>query len=233
MAYAAASLKSGKMEKEALLAVGVRSGGIDDLVSAINEWVSAFSDAKETVQSSKSGGSMIIPNEPYLPNKAWDYFVYKKSKKTGLASWESSYNRFAKGEHPQTIAMSPLSGRPIQINTVIGHIFDGMVSGRAVDLARLSTISTPPTKSEWDELSRMEAETGISVLGDPKTSGKNGEALRLGDFLGPIMGEEFQSKEYSDRTPEEQTEFSRWCVLFKWYSSLIRIGFSPTFESQD
>eukprot|EP00978_Attheya_sp_CCMP212_P029560 scaffold105351_cov55-Attheya_sp.AAC.2 len=233
VAYAAASIKDGRMEKESLLAAGVRSGGIDDLVSAINEWINLHKETVDSVEeSSKSGCAMIIPNESFKPKEAWEYFAYKPQKKTGLAAWESSYDRFTAGEHPQTIAMTPLSGRPIQVNTVIGHIFDGMLSGRAVDLSRLSTLSTPPTKTEWDTLSRMEAETGISVTGDPQTSGKNGEGVRMTDFVGPILGEEFMSKEYSERSPKEQADFGTWCALFKWYSTLTRIGYSPTFQAE-
>jgi len=91
VAYAAASLKNGQMEKEALLAVGVRSGGIDNLVIAINEWINAFREPVDTVESSNTGCAMIIPGEPFKPKKAWDYFVFRRQKKTGLASWESSY----------------------------------------------------------------------------------------------------------------------------------------------
>ena len=127
--------------------------------------------------------------------------------------------------------MSPLSGRPIQVNTVVGHIFDGVLSGRAVNLNYLSTLTSPPTKSQWDELSRAEVETEISVIGDPKTSGKNGESLRMTDFLAPIMGDIFVSKEYSDRTDEEKAKFGKWCQLFKWYATLKRIGYEPIFSS--
>eukprot|EP00547_Thalassionema_nitzschioides_P012746 CAMPEP_0194262828 /NCGR_PEP_ID=MMETSP0158-20130606/46739_1 /TAXON_ID=33649 /ORGANISM="Thalassionema nitzschioides, Strain L26-B" /LENGTH=1147 /DNA_ID=CAMNT_0039002989 /DNA_START=125 /DNA_END=3566 /DNA_ORIENTATION=- len=219
VAYAAASLKNTKMEKEALLAVGVRSSGIDDLVVAINQWITEYQSETTTTTTMEEDSSnkpesrgacakMIIPKEPFEPKQAWEHFVYKKIKKYGLASWESSYNRFTyQGEHPQTIAMSPLNGRPITVSTVIGHIFEGVLSGRPIDLSRLATLSTPPTKSEWDTLSRMEAETGICVTEDPKISGKNGDALRLTDFVGPILGEEFMTKDYKDRTPEEQVEF--------------------------
>lgn len=235
IAYAAASLKNGKMEKQSLLAAGVRSGEIDDLVLTINEWIIAQNTSTESVhleESSGSGSPMIIPSEPFKPEKAWDHFSYRPQKKTGLAVWESSYDRFTAGDHPQTIAMSPLSGRPIQVNTVIGHIFDGMLSGRAVDLSRLSTLSKPPNKYEWDTLSRMEVETSISVTGDPKTSGKNGEAVRMTDFVGPILGDEFMSKEYADRSPKEKAEFGRWCALFRWYSTLKRIGYTPKFREE-
>jgi len=221
-----------------LLAAGVRSGGIDVLVITINDWIDENKGDLATkpepgADSNGESSIMLLPDTAFQPEKPWEFFVYRPQKKTGLASWESSYNRFTAGEHPQTIAISPISGRPIQVNTVIGHIFDGILSGLKVDLRRLSTLSTPPTKSHWDALSCLEVETDINVVGDPKTSGKNGEIVRMSDFLAPIMGEEFVAKDFNDRTLEEKAKFGEWCQYFKWYSSLRRIGFTPSFEAED
>ena len=91
--------------------------------------------------------------------------MYKPNKKTGKATWEVSYDRFIKGEHPLTIAMTQKSGKPIQVATVVGHILDALVQGRDVDLHRLSTSELPPNRSEWQELVRCSVETGIDVTG--------------------------------------------------------------------
>ena len=72
-------------------------------------------------------------------------------------------------------------------------------------------------------------ETSLDVTGDPKTSGVNGESLRMTDFLVPIMGNEFAAKDFKERTDEEKDKFAYWCNLFKWYSLLKRLGFEPTF----
>jgi hypothetical protein len=47
------------------------------------------------------------------------------------------------------------------------------------------------------------------------------------------MGEEFVAKDFNDRTLEEKAKFGEWCQYFKWYSSLRRIGFTPSFEAED
>jgi len=239
VAYAVASMKEGKMEKQSLLAVGIRSGGIDQLITIINDWLSEtiVQPTETSHQNTSSTAEIMIftDDNPYVPSQAWEHFVYRPNKKTGLASWESSYNRFMiEKEHPQTIAMSPANGKPIQIQTVTSHIFDGMMSGRPVDLKRLSTISPPPTRDEWDVLSKVEAENasnGMDITGDPKTSGRNGEAFRLTDFLEPILGISFTSKEYADRTEEESQQFGKWCKILKWYMSLRRNGYVPTFTA--
>jgi hypothetical protein len=240
VAYAAASIKGGKMEKQSLLSVGVRLNGIDDLVQTINEWIEETHSTTTSTTHEKTNPSqnqttnhcppmMILPDTAFQPTKAWDFATYKPNKKTGLAAWESSYNRFSRGEHPQTIAMSPENGRPIQVNTVIGHIMDALLCGRPVNLKYLSTIFPTPNQSEWDQLLQLEVETGINVTGNPKTCGKNGETLRITDFLEPIMGEAFTQKDAKERTDEERTRFETWCRHYKWFSTLRRVGFTPTF----
>ena len=238
VAYTAASINDDTVQKEALLAAGVRSGGIDVLVITINAWIDENKGDLATkpergIDRDHESSKMLLPDTAFEPEKPWEFFVYRLQQKTGHASWESSYNRFTAGEHPQTIAISPISGRPIQVNTVIDHVYNGILSGRKVDLRRLSTLSTPPTKSQWDTLSRLEVETDINVVGDPKTSGKDGEVVRMIDFLAPIMGEEFNATVFYDRTPEEKAKYVEWCQYFKWYSSLRRIGFTPSFEAED
>ena len=236
VAYAAASLRSGKLEREALLGVGIRSGGIDDLEATISDWLNENLDMKASLNRSNSDDDdsnshqMIISDEIFKPSNPWKYFVYKPQKKTGLASWESSYNRFVSGEHPQTIAMTPANGRPIQVATVISHIFEGLVSGRPVDLKRISTLVSFPTKDIWDKLKEMEVETGMDVTADPKSSGIDGNPFKMTDFLIPIMGNAFASKDYSERTEEEKALFSKWCQFLKCYMSLRRIGYIPTFS---
>lgn len=240
VAYAAASLKTGTLEREALLQVGVRSGGIDDLESTITSWLEE-TRTKNNTSLSRDGSTdpnlatscqMVLPEEIFKPSKPWDFFVYKPNIKSGLAAWESSYNRFMAGEHIQTIAMSPANGRPLQVATVATHIFDGLVSGREVNLRRLNSVATFPNKAEWERLEEMERETSIDVTGNPSVSGKDGGPFRMTDFLTPVMGPEFASKEFSDRTEEEKDIFNKWCSLLKCYTSFRRVGYKPCFEEK-
>ncbi len=232
IAYTTASASVAGIDEDVLLAAGVRSGGIDLLVETLNEWIieTKPQDDDRNDNDNMKGNAMILPDEPFTPAKAWEHFVYRPQKKTGLASWESSYNRFSSGEHPQTIAISPVNGRPIQVATVVGHILDGMLHGRPVNLQRVGTILTPPNKPQWELLASLEVDTGIDVTGDPKTCGIDGGPFRMVDFLSSMMGDEFNSKEYADRTPEEKEKFSKWCNLLKWYMVLRKIQYTPSFE---
>jgi hypothetical protein len=166
VAYAAASLQAGrKMDKDALIAAGVRSSGIDELTSVLGEWANDSKSGIDDNDESSSDPMTFQPGHQFQPSNSWRFAVYKPNKKTGKAVWEVSYDRFIKGEHPQTIAITQTSGKPIQVATVVGHILDALVQGRAVDLHRLSTSELPPNKKEWEELVRCSVETGLDVTG--------------------------------------------------------------------
>ena len=237
IAYAVATFRGNqKIDKGALIAAGLRSRGIETLIDTISEWQSKYTDNTELASESSSPEEpMILPESPFTPKTGWRFATYKPNKKTGLASWESSYNRFQAGEHPQTIAMSPTNGRPIQVATVIGHVLDGLTLGRPLSLNRLAQHMepAPPNRAEWDTFVQLETDTGIDITGDPDTSGVNGEKFRVADFLSPIFGEAFMAKDYNDRTVEEKIKYAKWCKLLKWYMTLRRVGFQPTFEEKN
>jgi len=241
IAYTVASMGVGvRVNKDALFAAGVRSGGLDALVTTLVEWmdeknkkneVEGSGNNKTASGTGKVTRPMSFQTHTFKPSKSWEYAVYKPNKKTGLATWESSYNRFLAGEHAQTIAMTPANGRPIQVGTVVGHILDGLTHGREVDLKRLSSESTPPNEEEWDKLLMCESETGFDITGDPSTSGVDGGHFVMKDFLCPVMGNAFVMKDYTERSEEEKAEFSKWCGVLKWYMSLRRAGYIPSFDS--
>jgi hypothetical protein len=233
VAYTASSMKQ-HMVPEALVAIGVRSAGIHDLVRAINEWIDEHTDAPIELNYSCDDSSypMIIPEQAFSPKSAWEYFIYKPVKKTGKAAWESSYDRFTAGEPIQAIAMNPSNGRPIQVATVMGHIFDGLLSGRPVNLKSLAKVVSPPNKIEWEIFTKLEAETGMDVTGDPNISGKNGESFSMSEFITPMVGEATMIKEYADRTQEEKDMLAKHYEKLKWYMVLRRIGFTPIFREE-
>mmetsp|Transcript_17700 Transcript_17700/g.50678 ORF Transcript_17700/g.50678 Transcript_17700/m.50678 type:complete len:1090 (+) Transcript_17700:41-3310(+) len=237
IAYVTASLSPGtKIDRAALVGAGVRSRGIEQLVTSLNEWTEETSKAVESVGSGADATSapmVFSSDESYTPPSAWQYAVYKPNKKTGLAGWESSYNRFLDCESPLTIAMSPTNGRPIQVNTVVKHIQDSLLHGRPVPLKKLAAIVPPPNREEWSELGRCEELTGLNVEGDPATSGTNGEVFRLTDYLAPIMGADFVAKDFKERTEEEKAKFNHWCGLLNWYLTLRRSKYQPTFQGDD
>ena len=239
VAYATANLRTGsRMEIDALIAAGVRSSGIEELTKVLGEWSEMIEMESKNRVCDDDGGGKIIPmsfkaGEVLRPANSWRFSVHKPSNKTGMAAWETSYNRFEQGEHPQTIAMTQKSGKPIQVATVAGHILDALVQGRPVDLHRLSLVQPPPTKIEWEELARCELETGMDVTADPATSGANGDKFTLTDFLVPIMGNEFVLKDSKERTREESAKFSNWCNHLRWYLALRRVGYEPSFSNSN
>ncbi|KAL7552803.1 hypothetical protein ACHAWF_016059 [Thalassiosira exigua] len=231
IAYATASLRAGsRMNTEALVAAGVRSNGIDDLSAVLGEWASENQEEPDEANGDDGDSPMVFKSgEAVQPARPWRYAVYKPAKKTGKATWEVSYDQFVQGKHPQTIAMTQKSGRPIQVATVVGHILEALVQGRRVDLHRLSSAEMPPTKSQWQELVRCSVETGIDVKADPATSGPDGERFTMKDFLIPIMGNSFALKDFKERTPEESAKWNKWCCCLKWYLALSKVQVEPTF----
>lgn len=231
IAYAIASMKPGfKAEPSALIAAGVRTRELDSLVETLNQWVEEAQPASDNDAESNDDAKMVFPaGVPVTPQK-WEFAVYKPIKKTGKASWESSHERFLNGEHPQTIAINPTNGKPIQMATVVSHVLDGLVQGRPVPLDRLAQFLPPPTKSEWEQLREAEDATGMSVVDDPNTSGRGGSKFTMTEFLRPIMGDAFVDTPYNERTEEDKALFGNWCNALKWYMALRRVGYEPTFS---
>ena len=236
VAYATATLPPGQlMAKESLAAAGVRDNGIEELTKVLAEWTETVKESRKgDVDSDKDAQDVPMsfkPGEKVTPQRPWAYSVYRPMKKTGKANWEVSYDRFKKGEHPQTIAMKQQSGKPIQVATVIGHLLEPLQQGRPVNVQKLASFAEPPTKSQWEQLAGCEQETGIDVTKDPATSGKNGEKFAMRDFLSPIMGPTFTAKDYKERTPEESAKWGQWINNLNWYLAFRRVRFTPRFES--
>ena len=169
----------------------MRSRELDSLVALLNQWITQFraSDASSG-NAAKSETSQDSPMQfpvGEMKGAAWDFAVYKPQKKTGTAVWESSYERFQRGESPQAIAMAPENGRAIQMNTVVGHIQDGFILGRPVDLRRLSQVAQPPTQNEWAQLEQAAETTGMDPTGVPSISGVGGGKFTMTEFLVRIL----------------------------------------------
>ena len=229
IAYAVASMR-GKVEREALLAVGVRSRELDSLLLSLHQWTDAVQPVVVSPTKSSSGTSSMVLPEMFTPVRAWEHSVYRPNKKTGLASWESSHNRFAAGEHPQAIAMSPESGKPITLSTVTNHIMEGLVMGRTTPLKRLATlVGPPPTQDVYNRLVECESMSGMDPVGMPATSGRGGDKFLMTDFLRPIVGDELVDKPFVERTVKDKAELNNWFAALNWYLAFRRTGFVPTF----
>ena len=233
IAYTVASLHV-KVEKEALLAVGVRSRELDSLVQTIQQWQGYFDIVSTSSVNDTSIMSQMVLPDMFTPPRAWEYAFYKPMKKTGLASWESSHTRFVAGEHPQAIAMSPVSGKPVTVATVINHIMEGLMQGRSTPLKRLASFTNPlPRKDVYDRLIECESMSGMDPVGFPAVSGRDGETFLLTDFLRPIIGDVLADKPYSDRTLDDRAELKKWFAALNWYITFRRIGYEPCFALEE
>jgi hypothetical protein len=236
IAYAAATMTSGlKLSESDLVVAGVRTREIASLCQVLSGWVdrhqSSFS-YKSSSNGEVNNAVMKVMNFEHgkvVQGRAWDYAVYKPVKKTGLASWESSYNRFTAGESPQTIAISPANGRPIQVKTVCAHIMTALLYGKGVDLHRLAQLLPPPSSDEWEQMQTAELSSGVDVCGDPVSSGVGGGKLAKGDLLKPILGDTTVDTPFNERSEDEKDKLTFWYDRLEWYMTLRRIGFVPTF----
>lgn len=234
IAYATATLPPGlKMEKESIVAAGVRTREVDSLVATLAAWVDKAQPANSSSKPESSTGdaAMVLIETRSNGGKKWEYAVYKPPKKGGLPAWEAAYVRFDKGESPQTIAMTPTGGKkPIQVKTVVGYILDAIVHGRNVDLNRLTTFMTAPTKSEWEQLRAAETATGMNVCGDPEKSGRHGDRFLMTDFLRPIISDRVADTPFKERSEADMELCMKWFDLCKWYLALRRSGYEPAFS---
>jgi RecQ family ATP-dependent DNA helicase len=230
IAYTTATMSPGmKIDSPSLVAAGVRTRELEGLTNSLGQWVDEVQPANAAGSTGQSDARMILA--PINPGGGWKHAAYKPVKKTGLASWESSYNRFAEGESPPTIAMSPANGKPIQVATVVAHVLEAVAHGRAVDLERLANFLPPPSKVEWEQLRKTETSTHMDVTEDPNASGANGEKFTMTEFLRPIMGDEFIDTPFTERSPADKDKFGHWCNRLKWYMALRRVGYEPSFSS--
>eukprot|EP00593_Proboscia_inermis_P001079 CAMPEP_0171296978 /NCGR_PEP_ID=MMETSP0816-20121228/5717_1 /TAXON_ID=420281 /ORGANISM="Proboscia inermis, Strain CCAP1064/1" /LENGTH=495 /DNA_ID=CAMNT_0011770891 /DNA_START=37 /DNA_END=1524 /DNA_ORIENTATION=- len=222
VAYSTASSPT-PIEAASLHASGVRSSGVEDLTRILAEWCKETNSVSAAGRTSNDNVKMTFPegDNAFTPAQQWHLAEYKPNKKTGVASWESSYTRFVDGEHPQTIAINSKSGKPIQVNTVIGHILEGLALGRPVPLARLANVSTPPNQSEWDELANVETSNAEMDVVKSK--------VPMAEYLRPIMGDMFIDTPYDERDEEDVLKYRNWCHLLKWYQSLRRADYIPVF----
>jgi hypothetical protein len=228
IAYAVASSPSGsKLTADSLVAAGVRSREMNSLLAVLAEWVDD-AQPKATVEATESNmRRMSLDKIP--PRPPWQFAVYKAQKKTNLAAWEQSYNRYTEGESIQAIAMSPAAGRqPIQVKTVAGHILDAVIHGRPVDPSGLFDAMPPPTQTEWEKLIEAHATAEMDPCADPETSGTGGSKYTLTDAIRPIvLG--VADIPFAERSDADKAVLGHWYDRLKWFISLKRGGVEPEF----
>ena len=148
-------------------------------------------------------------------SEKWPLFEYKPQKKSGMASWESSYNRFMAGDTLQAIAMNPTNGRTLVVTTVFNHVLQGLEMGKEVDLKRLmKEYPNPlPTASTWREIQQSITLSGIDPLTTTKITKKE---LLLN--VANVNVTEALEQEFKARTEEQTSLCKHW---FAWLDLVI------------
>mmetsp|Transcript_82931 Transcript_82931/g.231287 ORF Transcript_82931/g.231287 Transcript_82931/m.231287 type:complete len:890 (-) Transcript_82931:160-2829(-) len=162
---------------------------------------------------------MTLPDGDFTPSKPWEHAVYKMRGKGKPPIWELSYNRFHAGEHPEAIAMTPETGKPVQVSTVVGHIFEAIKHGKPVNVRRLSEVMATPTKAQWEKVEEAAATTSTDVCAPDS---KIKDVLR--GVLGAKVDEDNSTKGESDKAEE-----GLWYSLIRWYATLHCVGYKPSF----
>ena len=216
---------SGPMAAEALRELGVRIG-IDSLVAISEAWCEEAGIGP--VASAAEGSPMVLgdADRAFTPARPWALAVYKPIKSRGnVASWESSHKRFQRGDHLQSIASNPEYGKGILPTTVVGHVLEGLVQGRAVYLKRLAMQApvAPPNSTEWEKLEEAMDAAGVDVVTDKPSP--YDVIVKIDDSLAEIIAMPF-----GDRSDEQKATLAPWLDAFRWFSAFKRAGYTPNFE---
>lgn len=227
---------------EALRAAGVRIAGVEDLATLMQTSVKELfpkmdlgqleAAAGVAPQASQSAGGnsaapMRFPAGPWTAPMKWEKAMYKVAKNGKLPAWEEYYNRWARGEHPQAIAMNPPSGKAVKVSTVFGHVMTAMTFAKPVDLGLLAQQvedSRPPTQQEWEKIEEGAAIRAMNVDGDD---------YRGKEVLCGILGEENVNREPTQKSESDKALEEYWYGRIRWWEALKRVRFPVTFDNEE
>lgn len=202
----------------------MRIKGVEELAALLQTHFppAAAASAVEKQEGDEDGGTMVLPEGEFTAAKAWTHAVYKVAKNGKLPVWETSYIRFKKGEHPQAIAMDQESGKPVQSNTVVGHILEALLHARPVDLRRLvqSSGALLPTELEWQRLEEAVLGLGLDVEKTAMVSQK--------DIM--LAASRRTDKPPDMKTSDDRAVETRWYDRVRWFVFLTRAGVPVRFR---
>ena len=178
--------------------------------------------AASAAEGSEDGCTMVLPEGEFTAKKAWTHAVYKVAKNGKLPVWETSYNRFKNGEHPQAIAVDQELGKPLQSNTIVGHILEALLHARPVDLRRLVQTSGAllPTELEWQRLEEAVLGLGLDVERTAMVSSKDIMLAASGRI----------DKPPDTKTADDRAVEALWYDRVRWFLSLKRAGVPVRFR---
>lgn len=206
-----------------LRAVGVRVAGAQELCDIIRQWMDteAVVAAGGTTTGAASSGALRrqlkIPDHFKPATNALSTVSAPPTRKlVKQPPWEISYDRFQlHNEHPQAIAMSQPSGRPVQVSTVFGHLLTAITHGRPLDLARaLHTCDvTLPSVEKYERYRAAVVASGVDVMD---------EKVLMKPILTAIVGEEVVDK--LEKSEAEKAMISEWYAVLRLLTTLQRAG---------
>merc|ERR1719330_328715 len=207
----------------------VRSGELLALISDLTEKYGLTANAIDGGQAAEGDADgaeagdqeccIKLPSGDFTPAGKWSHAVYKPGK-AGMPPWEQSLIRFQKGEHPEAIAVGQASGKPVTAATVIGHLQEALVQGRAVNIGRVAQVAALPKKGEWDKM-----EHG-AVVGQLDVTVPDFKAK---DLLRAILGEQVDA-DHTTKPEDQKAVESAWYSKIRWYQSLKRAAFPVAFD---
>jgi len=217
---------------EALIAVGVRIVGVEDLarlVAAAKDELFPRGDAGEDAAGATQGegaAMMCLPPGSWTPPQQWEHAVYKQGKGGSKPPWEVSYDRWTAGESVQAIAMKQASGKAVQASTVGNHVMGALTYAKPVDLARLfrEMDMCPPNESEWTRIEAAAAERKVDVF----------DALaRAKEVLTGILGEAKVGRDPAQKSEADKEEERPWYDRIRIWEALKRARFPVSFQALD
>jgi len=228
---------------EALNQAGVRIVGVEDLAELMKSstkelfgkessdslpanglLMAVDGDSGSTGVNAVSNAAMLFPDGPWQAPMKWENAIYKTAKNGSLPVWEVSYNRWAKGEHPQAIAMNQTSGKAIQVTTIFGHLMTALSHAKPVHLRLLAEQCENPAPRE-DEWKRMEEAAAVGNLN------VDADDYKAKDVLAGILGAENVNMEHTAKSEEQKTQEAHWYKLIRWWEPLRRIRFPVQFNA--
>ena len=211
----------------ALTAVGVRISGLEELAAIVQQWVSEFRYSSEAASGDDEANRSLEFADGQTTCTRWAGAVYKAGKgaKGSGPKWETSWQRFEKGDSVQTIAVTQENGKPVQPATIVAHLLEALTHGRPVSLRRLavSGCTAPPTQLEWEHLLKAEKATALDLT-DP-----NAQARVLVQAMGAYNPRvaELNQRPAESLSAADKAMQSGLYEKARWYMALRRASWEP------
>eukprot|EP00939_MAST-03C_sp_MAST-3C-sp1_P003023 g3023.t1 len=226
-----------------LRALGVRVKGVEELAVSLSRWLKelCLDNQDPDVDGGAENVAPIIfpagvfvaddPRPPYAPEAP------KRKKKAGTATkkpqWAVSHELFhVKGMTPSVIAATG-GKRPVQCNTIVGHLLNALVDGRPLDLRRLWSAlpsgETFPNAQTWRQIEAVHAACGHDLASPTSwlsgTGSKNFQFAHTMEYMKRIDGSKLASIldiDWKDRTDSQRALCSRYRGSIARWSLLKR-----------